>query len=1312
MMAAGKKNAGRKSTGIPEKSSSMRKGTEKKPGESPESSPGQEGQTREHLVHELQVHQIELETQAEELRRTHAELEESRDKYLDLYEFAPVGYITLTDTESVSEVNITGAKLLGVSRNKLQKVQFRKFVVPEDSDQWARYFVKMADTGKKQTCTLRLRRGDGSAFHAHLEGIRITESSNGATTVKLTISDITEIGVVEAALAEREEQFRSVVQNSSDLTILTDPKGSVTYVSPQCEQVLGYSPTELIGKIIPDIIHPDDVARCREEWEKVAWQGLKIQDYEYRIIDSRGLVRWISHSASRTTVNGRILGIQSAIRDITGRKNAEEKVRESETKYKEVIENANEAIVVVQDEKIEYANPRAVDVIQATPEEIASHPFVNFIHPDDRELVFDRYQRRLKGEDIQENYDFRLLSPSGHPVWVQISAVRIAWNGRPATLNFLTDITRRKTAEEHLQRTLNELEERVRQRTADLYAINMKLQKEIEDRKVLASALQESEGKFRRIFETLDDIYYRADMTGKIIDISPSSKRLLGWNQDELIGTPIENLYQDPSERQVFLSDLQKTGWVYDYEVTMKNRDGHPVPLSVNVHIIFDAEGYPAAIEGTFRDITERKQAEDARQRQAATLVILNEVITTANMAETLDEATEKIVEDILRLLDYDAGGIYLVDPGNTTATIIYSKNLPPAFLENVKTLSIEETPYNILFTEGLPLISSHYDEVDPHRSQLSGFLSLATVPIISKGTVIGSLNFASRKRNEIPSEDKDILLTIGHELGSTIERLKAFRESENAASNLMTLFNSVNEMVFVLDMQGRIITANQAVKIRLLYSEEELAGMDVLCLHVPGLRDEALQNVQGMIAGTIDSCPVPVLAKDGTRIEVETKVTRGTWNNQEVLIGVSRDITERKQAEEALKKSEELLTLAITGSGAGLWDWNAQTGETQLNVRSAEIVGYSLEELKPLSINTVRTLTHPDDIPKSDELIRLHFEGELPEYECELRLKHKDGRWVWVLVRGKVTQRDSGGKPLRMTGTYLDISRRKALEMEIEFHEQELMQHSARLSHEIGERRRIEDEIRIINQQLENRVRERTDELAETVRKLQDENEERKRMEELIRRTNRKLALMNDVSYQDIQNKITLLRGFVSIGQKADSEEVRQEYYKKQENALKNIHNLIKNTRDYQKLGVEKYQWVDMEKAVHGARVPPDSGISLTADLHGLFIYSDPQVSGVFDFLIDNAVKHGKKITLISVSWNETPEGATITCEDDGVGIPAVEKARIFERVVAGEGKFGLFYVKELLTMSGMTIQEAGEPGKGARFEIRVPAGMYRNTP
>ncbi|MCX6690606.1 MAG: PAS domain S-box protein, partial [Methanoregula sp.] len=122
-------------------------------------------------------------------------------------------------------------------------------------------------------------------------------------------------------------------------------------------------------------------------------------------------------------------------------------------------------------------------------------------------------------------------------------------------------------------------------------------------------------------------------------------------------------------------------------------------------------------------------------------------------------------------------------------------------------------------------------------------------------------------------------------------------------------------EMVFVLDMQGGILAVNETVEKRLSYTQRELAGTNVLLLHVPERRDEALRIVQGMIAGTIDSCLVPVLAKDGTRIEVETKVTRGWWNGSEVLIGVTRDITERQRMEEVLKQSEKKYRTLFEGA-------------------------------------------------------------------------------------------------------------------------------------------------------------------------------------------------------------------------------------------------------------------------------------------------------------------------------------------------------------------------------------------------------------
>ena len=157
-MAAKKKSEG---DGINTGSTrTMRDAAEERLARFPERSYGTAGQNTEKLIHELQVHQIELETQAEELRRAQLALEESRDKYLDLYEFAPIGYLMLDDKALITDVNLTGTSLLGVERNRLVKARFSKFIAERDSDQWHRYFVNVLNQGEKQACTLMLMRGE------------------------------------------------------------------------------------------------------------------------------------------------------------------------------------------------------------------------------------------------------------------------------------------------------------------------------------------------------------------------------------------------------------------------------------------------------------------------------------------------------------------------------------------------------------------------------------------------------------------------------------------------------------------------------------------------------------------------------------------------------------------------------------------------------------------------------------------------------------------------------------------------------------------------------------------------------------------------------------------------------------------------------------------------------------------------------------------------------------------------------------------------------------------------------------------------
>ena len=146
----------------------------------------------------------------------------------------------------------------------------------------------------------------------------------------------------------------------------------------------------------------------------------------------------------------------------------------------------------------------------------------------------------------------------------------------------------------------------------------------------------------------------------------------------------------------------------------------------------------------------------------------------------------------------------------------------------------------------------------------------------------------------------------------------------------------------------------------------------------------------------------------------------------------INRMLDSIKESRAKLKVEQLRLKNTIKGTHTGTWEWNVQTGEAVFNHRWAEIAGYSLDELEPVSIETWMNLAHPEDLNRSGELLNQHFRGELPYYECEVRMKHKDGHWVWVLDRGSVLSWSDDGQPLMMYGTHQDITERKEAEKKL----------------------------------------------------------------------------------------------------------------------------------------------------------------------------------------------------------------------------------------------------------------------------------------
>ena len=221
----------------------------------------------------------------------------------------------------------------------------------------------------------------------------------------------------------------------------------------------------------------------------------------------------------------------------------------------------------------------------------------------------------------------------------------------------------------------------------------------------------------------------------------------------------------------------------------------------------------------------------------------------------------------------------------------------------------------------------------------------------------------------------------------------------------------------------------------------------------------------------------------------------------------------------------------------------------------------------------------------------------------------------------------------------------------------------------------------------------------------------ERKRAEVAIRQMNKKLNLLSVITRHDITNQLTMLVGFLQILEMKQPDSLTNEYFQKAKTAAERISDTIRFTKEYENLGVHAPFWQDCHTLVETAAKDAQLGsVTMKNDLPaGFEVFADPLIVKVFFNLIDNALRYGGKITTIRFSAEESDGDHIVVCEDDGIGISAVEKEKIFDRGFGKNTGLGLFLAREILDITGITIRETGEEGKGARFEIMVPKGMWR---
>ncbi|AKU12182.1 hypothetical protein AzCIB_2287 [Azoarcus sp. CIB] len=270
------------------------------------------------LLHELQVHQIELEMQNEALRQARIEAEESRDRYANLFDFAPMGYLTLSRDEVITEANLVAAALMRVPRSKLNQRRFDQFIAPEAQDDWRRHIAAAwkGQTNVTLNCELRLRRSDGSLFPAQLQCV-VMDMAGRTPVMRIAFTDIT-----ERRQAEEDRRIAAIAFESQEGMIVTDANGVIIRVNRAFTELSGYSAAEAVGKT-PALLRSGrhDKAFYRNMWQTLKatryWQG----EVWNRRKNGQLYVAWLTISAV-TTPEGCVSQYVGAFSDTTEKSQA------------------------------------------------------------------------------------------------------------------------------------------------------------------------------------------------------------------------------------------------------------------------------------------------------------------------------------------------------------------------------------------------------------------------------------------------------------------------------------------------------------------------------------------------------------------------------------------------------------------------------------------------------------------------------------------------------------------------------------------------------------------------------------------------------------------------------------------------------------------------------------------------------------------------------------------------------------------------------------------------------------------------------
>ncbi len=1023
--------------------------------------------------------------------------------------------------------------------------------------------------------------------------------------VVISLLDITEQGQAVDALRQSEEKLRSLFQILPVGVSILDKNRHIVNLNPALEQILSFSRDELMrgdhrhrrylrGDGTP--MSPEEYASSRAIAEKTVVSGV-----ETGVVKEDGSVIWTSVSAA--PLEGDELSAVIVTTDITGRKRAETALRESEKRYRSLFEGVPLGLYrTTPSGQILDINPALVRVLGYPDREslLAVSVSALYKNPGDR----NQWLALIEREGIVHDFEVQFRTYDGTIIWVRDTGEAVRDDSGQVLYydGYVEDITGRKQAE---------------------------------------AALRESEERYRLLAENTSDTIWMMDLDGTFIYHSPAVEKLCGYTPEEANRIPLDQSFTPASLsyiREIFSEEGNKPvseRWGDRIiELELLKKDGFTIWTDVSVRAVRDAKGNVTHLQGSTRDITKRKRAEERLAKLNERFLMFgpdplaNINLLVALCGELMD-ATCALYNcmqgDMLCSLGqwHTPPGYKATDQprGHICHDVITTADSRCVVIRNLQDTSYALTDPNV----------RQYD--------LKTYMGKA---VKFGGAHIGSLCVVFQ-RDVIPDDNDTYLMElIASAIGVEEDRKRTFEALRESEKRSRSLLENVPELILV-HRNGNVLFTNPAALKSLGYQPHEALNRQVTDFVAPEFHERVIAAVRQRIRGTpVEPYEIDVIARDGNR---RTMVVNGStieFDGAPASLILLTDITGRKKVEEELKRSEARLRAVVEDQTEFICRFTPDGRLTFVN--DAYVRYFGLDKNQCLAHPHLVVLT-----PEDARLMKHHLDSLTPQNpvaSIEHRIIMPSGEVRW--------QRWSDRAIFGENGTVIEYQ-------------------------SVG--------------------RDITDQ---------------KRAELALRQANKQLHLLSSITRHDIRNQVLALRGYIELSREmVQDKETLARFLESADLAAKTIEEQISFTKDYQEMGAEVPAWQNVNHCIRNTMAAlPMRAVHVEPDPDDPEVYADPLFERVFYNLFDNALRYGgDQMSTIRISSQESEWGLIIVCEDNGVGILDKDKKKLFRKGFGRHTGLGLFLSREILAISGITIAETGMPGKGARFEITVPKGLYRFT-